>query len=323
MRRILLEEAAFKVCEQSSVSPLIFQLPPTKGRKQLEDRQNSTVNMYPANIQCEKVQINGREEITTYFITPKENTSVKSIIFYIHGAGWVFGSFHTHEKLVRELSARTNSLIVFPEYTRSPEVRCPTAIHQCYYLLCRLPQLIGKKYPNIDFRTLTVAGDSVGGNMAIAMTLLAKEKCGPKIHKQLLYYPVTNACFQTESYHRFARGYYPYRAGMEWFWNQYLPVLKQRSHILSSPLRASVHQLKSLPDAMIINGEADVLKDEGEAYAKKLMRAGVNVTAVQIQGTIHDFVMLNVLDLTNACRTAMNLSTDWICQKNAVLLDSR
>lgn len=93
MRRILLEEAAFKVCEQSSVSPLIFQLPPTKGRKQLEDRQNSTVNMYPANIQCEKVQINGREEITTYFITPKENTSVKSIIFYIHGAGWVLAVF--------------------------------------------------------------------------------------------------------------------------------------------------------------------------------------------------------------------------------------
>ena len=121
-----------------------------------------SVNMYPANIQCEQIQINGGEEITTYFVTPKENTSVKSIIFYIHGAGWVFGSFHTHEKLVRELSARTNSLIVFPEYTRSPEVRFPTAIHQCYYLLCRLPQLIGKKYPNIDFRTLTVAGDSVG-----------------------------------------------------------------------------------------------------------------------------------------------------------------
>ena len=145
MRRIPLEEAAFKVCEQSSVPPLIFQLPPAKGRKQLEDQQNSPVNMYPANIQCEQIQINGGEEITTYFVTPKENTSVKSIIFYIHGAGWVFGSFHTHEKLVRELSARTNSLIVFPEYTRSPEVRFPTAIHQCYYLLCRLPQLIGKK----------------------------------------------------------------------------------------------------------------------------------------------------------------------------------
>ena len=159
--------------------------------------------------------------------------------------------------------------------------------------------------------------------MAIAMTLLAKEKCGPKIHKQLLYYPVTNACFQTESYHRFARGYYLYRAGMEWFWNQYLPLFKQRSHILASPLRASVSQLKGLQDAMIINGEADVRKDDGEAYAKKLMRAGVNVTAVQIQGTIHDFVMLNVLDQTNACRTEMNSSTDWICQKNAVLLDSR
>lgn len=147
MRRIPLEEAAFKVCEQSSVPPLIFQLPPAKGRKQLEDQQNSPVNMYPANIQCEQIQINGGKEITTYFVTPKENTSVKSIIFYIHGAGWVFGSFHTHEKLVRELSARTNSLIVFPEYTRSPEVRFPTAIHQCYYLLCRLPQLIGKNTP--------------------------------------------------------------------------------------------------------------------------------------------------------------------------------
>lgn len=320
-KRIPLEPAAEEVCIEASKPPLIFELPPAEGRKVLEDLQNEPVCKCPASVSHTQFDTGKWGKIPVYFVEPECRENTKSVICYIHGAGWVFGSFHTHEKLVRELAARTNSLVVFPEYTRSPEVRYPVAIEQCYSLLNSLPSFLPSSYPEIDIRTLTVAGDSVGGNMAIAMTLMSKYRYGVKIHKQLLYYPVTNACFDTCSYQEFANGYYLYRAGMEWFWQQYAPYQKMREELTASPLRACGDELKFLPQAMVINGEADVLRDEGEAYAKKLRIAGVDVTAIRIQGIIHDFVMLNALDQTEACRTAMDASADWINRKNRELLE--
>lgn len=323
IRTVPLEPAAEKVCDESSVPPLIFQLPPALGRQRLEEAQNTPVYMYPAYVFRKQVDTIFWGNVTTYFISPEHSSDVSSIIFYTHGAGWVFGSFHTHEKLVRELSFRTNSLVVFPEYSRSPEVKYPVAIEQCYQILSSLPELVRDSYPNIDMNTLTVAGDSVGANMAIAMTFMSKYRQGPKIHKQLLYYPVTNACFNTNSYMKFATNYYLYREGMMWFWDQYTCSEQERCQITASPLRAKIEYLRGLPDAMIINAEADVLRDEGQIYAKKLLCAGVDVTAIQIQATIHDFVMLNALDQTNACRTAMDVSTDWINRKNCMYQLSR
>ncbi len=152
--------------------------------------------------------------------------------------------------------------------------------------------------------------------MTIAMTLMSKKRNGIKIHKQLLYYPVTNACFNTPTYFQFAENYYLYRAGMKWFWRQYTSCEADRNQITASPLRASIDYLRGLPEAMIINGQADVLRSEGEAFGEKLRCAGVKVTALRVQGIIHDFVMLNSLDKTNACRTAMDASTEWINRKN-------
>ena len=252
--------------------------------------------------------------IPVYFIAP-ENEKIRNIIFYIHGAGWVFGSFHTHEKLVRELSARTNSLVVFPEYSRSPEAKYPTAIEQCYFIFSHLKEIIRDRFSIVNCPTLTVAGDSVGGNMAITMTLMSSMRHDSRIDKLLLYYPVTNACFDTLSYRQFAVNYYLYREGMKWFWRQYTMSMEDRNQITASPLRASIDCLKCLPQTMIINGQADVLLSEGEAFGEKLRCAGVDVTAVRIQGIIHDFVMLNALDQTNACRTAMDASTEWINRK--------
>ena len=168
----------------------------------------------------------------------------------------------------------------------------------------------------LNANTLTVAGDSVGGNMAIAMTLFSKYRRGPAIHKQLLYYPVTNACFDTASYCEFAECYYLYRAGMMWFWDQYTTSECCRNQITASPLRACTDHLTDLPQAMILNGEADVLRDEGEMYARNLLEAGVPVTAMRFKAIIHDFVMLNALDQTQACRAAMDVSTAWINRKN-------
>lgn len=314
-RCVPLEPAAKELCEQSSIPPLIFQLPPEEGRMRLEEAQNTPVYKYPADISSDYIDTGCRGKIPVYFVIPK-NTEVRNVIFYIHGAGWVFGSFHTHEKLVRELSARTNSLVVFPEYTRSPEAKYPTAIEQCYFVLSHLWNIIGDRCFTINHNTLTVAGDSVGGNMAIAMALMSNMRHGQDIHKLLLYYPVTNACFDTPSYHQFAVNYYLYREGMKWFWRQYTTCTEDRNQFTASPLRASLDCLKSLPQTMIINGQADVLRSEGEAFGEKLRLAGVEVTALRVQGIIHDFVMLNSLDQTNACRTAMDASTAWINRKN-------
>lgn len=316
-RCIPLEEAAETVCDQSAVPPLIFQLPPKEGRKRLEELQNTPVNKYPARVSVHEINVGKWGCIPLYLIAPETSEPVQNVIFYIHGAGWVFGSFHTHEKLVRELAARTCSLVVFPEYTLSPEAKYPTAIEQCYYVLSHLREILSPDYPGLCFETLTVAGDSVGGNMAIAMAIMSKKFNGPVIQKMLLYYPVTNACFDTPSYHEFATDYYLYREGMKWFWSQYTDCEANRNLITASPLRADTDCFKGMPATMIINGQADVLRSEGEAFGEKLRCAGVDVTALQVQGTIHDFVMLNALDQTNACRTAMDASTEWIKRNNA------
>ena len=320
-RSVPLEREAELVCDKSAIPPLIFQLPPAKGREVLEQAQDAPVYKYPAEIKIIPVQTSNWGIINVYFIMPDNRGDRSNVIYYIHGAGWVFGSFHTHDKLVRELAARTNSIVVFPEYTRSPEAKYPTAIEQCYEVMCLLPDLLLEVDCKARLETLTVAGDSVGGNMATIMTIMSKSRKGPKIHKQLMYYPVTNACFSTPTYYQFAVNYYLYRAGMMWFWDQYTTSKKERNHITASPLRATIEELEGLPDAMILNGEADVLRDEGEAYAIKLRKAGVDVTAIRFQAIIHDFVMLNALDQTKACRAAMDVSTEWINRKNAEFIN--
>lgn len=255
--------------------------------------------------------------MTVYIVYAIEIKAPANIIFYMHGGGWVLGSFHTHEKLVRELAARTGCILVFPEYSRSPEAHYPVAAEQCYEVLCRIPELVQKPGFRLNMDTLTVAGDSAGGNLAIALTIMAKERKGPYIQKQLLYYPITNACFCTDSYLEFAQGYYLYREGMMWFWDQYTISCRDRNEITVSPLRAKTERLRNLPEAMILNGEADVLRNEGEGYARKLRDAGIGVTALRFQGIIHDFVMLNSLDRTKACRAAMDASVSWINERNS------
>jgi acetyl esterase/lipase len=225
------------------------------------------------------------------------------VIVYVHGAGWVFGDAHTHDRLVRELVVGTGAAVVFPEYTRSPEARYPVALEECYAVARWLVPHGASKM--LDADRIAVAGDSVGGNMTAALTLMAKARREIPLVAQVMFYPVTDASFDTSSYEQFAEGYFLRRDSMRWFWNQYAPDAAQRAEPTASPLRATVEQLRGLPPALVITGEADVLRDEGEAYAAKLREAGVRVTAVRYQGTIHDFVMLNALAQTQAARAAV------------------
>ncbi|MEU9397226.1 alpha/beta hydrolase, partial [Streptomyces sp. NPDC048324] len=194
--------------------------------------------------------------------------------------------------------------VVFPEYDLSPEARYPVAIEQNY----AVAQWIVREGADhgLDAARLAVAGDSVGGNMSAALTLMAKQRGDVPLVQQVLFYPVTDASFDTASYHQFATGYFLRRDGMQWFWDQYTTDEAERAQITASPLRASTEQLAGLPPALVITGEADVLRDEGEAYANKLRTAGVPVTAVRYQGIIHDFVMLNALRETHAAEAAIN-----------------
>jgi acetyl esterase len=232
------------------------------------------------------------------------------VIVYIHGAGWVFGNRHTHDRLVRELAVGVGAAVVFPEYSLSPEARYPTAVEESYAVL----SWVGEHGPekDLDPTRIAIAGDSVGGNMTAALTLLAKQRSGPELAAQVLFYPVTDASFDTDSYHEFATGYFLRRDAMQWFWDQYTTDNAQRHQPTASPLRAELDQLAGLPPALVITAEADVLRDEGEAYANKLRAAGVPVTATRYQGIIHDFVMLNALRDTNAAEAALSQAIGYL-----------
>jgi acetyl esterase/lipase len=219
----------------------------------------------------------------------------------------VFGNAHTHDRLVRELATGARAAVVFPEYDLSPEARYPVAIEQNYTVARWIVREGAAK--GLDATRLAVVGDSVGGNMSAALTLMAKERGDVPLVQQVLFYPVTDAAFDTGSYHQFATGYFLRRDGMQWFWDQYTTDEAERAQITASPLRATTEQLTGLPPALVITGEADVLRDEGEAYANKLREAGVPVTAVRFQGIIHDFVMLNALRGTYAAQAAITLAT--------------
>lgn len=225
------------------------------------------------------------------------------VFMYFHGGGWVLGDFPTHERLVRDLVEGSGAVAVFVNYTSSPEAHYPTAINQAYAATKWVAEH-GKEI-KVDGKRLAVAGNSVGGNMAAVVSLMAKDKGTPAIKYQVLLWPVTDANFNTGSYEQFAEGHFLTRNMMKWFWDNYTTDPKQRAEIYASPLRASLDQLKGLPPALVQTASADVLRDEGEAYARKLDQAGVPVTAIRYNGMIHDYGLLNVVSQVPAVRSAM------------------
>ena len=308
--RIQLEPEAQVFAEAMAKPPFLFTLGPQKGRIVLDEVQSGQVSTLPIDIEDLTVDDGPSEQVTLRIMRPQHALATLPVIVYLHGAGWVFGSTQTHDRLMRELAVGAGAAVVFPEYRLSPEARYPTALEECYSAVQWVAEC-GREH-GMDPERLAVAGDSVGGNMAAAVTLLSRERGGPDIALQLLFYPVTDAAFDTASYHQFAEGYHLRRDAMMWFWDQYTRNPGERHEITASPLRASIEQLKGLPPALVITAEADVLRDEGEAYANKLREAGVRVTAVRFQGTIHDFVMLNALANTAAARGAIALATAWL-----------
>jgi acetyl esterase len=306
-QNIVLEPAAQAFVEATDTPPFLFQIPPAEGRSAVDEVQASEIDKPDVDDQWVTVDGGPTGSVKVRIVKPVGATSPLPVIIYTHGAGWVFGNAHTHDRLVRDLAIGSNAAVVFPEYDLSPEVRFPVAIEQAYTAV-KWAKTEGSTH-GLDGARLAVAGDSVGGNMAIALTLLAKERGEFAIAQQVLFYPVTDAVFDTESYLKFAEGYFLRRDGMQWFWDQYTTDEAERASILASPLRATTEQLTGLPPALVITAEADVLRDEGEAYAAKLRAAGVPTTAVRYEGIVHDFVMLNALHDTRAATAAIAQAT--------------
>jgi acetyl esterase/lipase len=304
---IVLESAAAAFAAATANPPFLFDLGPERGRTVVDEVQSGDI--VKPDIDEEWVTVEGGPtgSVEVRVVRPPGVTADLPVVLYIHGAGWVFGDAHTHDRLVRELAVGVDAAVVFPEYARSPEARYPVAIEQSYAVAQWISR-DGARH-GFDGSRLAVAGDSVGGNMSIALTLLAKQRGDVTFRHQVLFYPVTDAGFDTGSYHQFATGYFLRQDAMRWFWDQYTSNENERAQITASPLRATTHDLAGLPPALVITAEADVLRDEGEAYAAKLRTAGVPVTAVRYTGIIHDFVMLNALRNTNAAQAAITQAT--------------
>jgi acetyl esterase len=236
-------------------------------------------------------------------VRPKNTAKIIPVIMFFHGGGWIAGGIDTHDRLIREIAVAVHAAVVFVAYGRAPEIEFPIALEEAYaataYVVNHAHSL------NLDGARLAVVGDGAGGNMAAAVTIMSKRRREPKILFQVLFYPATAASFEAASYQVWRNGPWLTKQDMEWLWDAYLPRADKRADALATPLSATIDQLRGLPDALLITAEVDVLRDEGEAYARKLSEAYVRTTCTRYIGTIHDFVMLNALADTPAARGAL------------------
>jgi acetyl esterase len=298
----VLEPAAQEIADATSQPPLLYELGVEGARKVLDDLQAAPIE----KPDVEEAWITVAAEVgdvRVRIVKPVGATGQLPTILYVHGGGWILGNAGTHDRLVRELAVGVTAAVVFVEYDRSPEAHYPVAIEQAY----ATARWIGRDGPTmgLDASRLAVAGDSVGGNMAAAVAILAKQRGDVAFVHQSMYYPVTDAAQDSASYRQFADGPWLTAKAMAWFWDAYLPEVDKRGEITASPLRASLEELTGLPEAFSIVDENDVLRDEGEAYARKLTEAGVRTTSVRYNGTIHDFLMVNPLRQTAATTGAL------------------
>jgi acetyl esterase len=288
--------------------PPLSQLSPAEAHKVLTDLQSQPIPLQAAQIEDVVWPIGPTGETRVRIIRPAaaRATEVLPVILYAHGGGWVLGDKITHDRLVREIANGVGATVVFADYVNAPEAKYPTQQEQAY--ACLLYTVEHADELRVDPSRLAIMGDSVGGHMAAVVTLMAKRRGGPKIRFQVLLYPVCDYMPDNGSYRTFAKGPWLTADSMKWFFDQEGLTGKETDGI-AWPGRASIEDLRGLPDALIAV-DGDVLRDEGEAYADKLSEAGVRVTSVRYNETIHDFAMLNPLARTPATRAAIQQSID-------------
>jgi acetyl esterase/lipase len=301
--RILKQIRKFLEGLNSGTGKPIEQLSPADARAVLAGAQKSVTVDYSGIDEAEKTITQDGQTVKIHITKPVGAKPNAPCFIYIHGGGWVLGDYPTHRRLVRDLVVESGAVAIFPDYTLSPEAKYPTAINEIY-AVAKWISTQGNEV-GVNGKNMAIVGNSVGGNMTAAVTLMAKEKNGPAFKLQVLLWPVTDANFETLSYKELAEGRFLTRNMMIWFWDNYLPDVQKRKEIFASPLQASLEQLKNLPPVLIQTAENDVLRDEGEAYARKLSEAGVPVTLARYNGLIHDYGLLNPIADVPAVKMAV------------------
>jgi len=287
-----------------------WELPQPKPQEVVTGLQNK----YPVDMSgvttVEKTITQDGRTVKLYIMTPQEVKGVPGVLLFIHGAVWIAGNFQNHQSLLRDLFVGSGQIGVFPEITNLPEGKFPVPLEESYATL-RWIAAHASEF-GADGTRIAVAGNSVGGNMSAALSLMTKDRNGPKISLQVLLIPATDASVDTASYHEFATGRFLPRAFMKYGWDRYAPDEETRNNPYVSPLRASSEELKGLAPALVITAENDPLRDEGEAYARKLKESSVAVTAVRYNGMIHDFVLLNGIHDVPGVQAAIKQASDAI-----------
>ncbi|WP_276480251.1 alpha/beta hydrolase [Paraflavitalea pollutisoli] len=266
-------------------------LAPLDARKVLENAQSSVaVDLSGIDVSEKTISHNGYT-VTLHIVRPSGNSQKLPVFMFIHGGGWILGDFPTHQRLVRDLVVTSGYAAVFVNYTRTPDAAYPQAINEIF----AATQWVADHGDeiNVDGKNLAVVGNSVGGNMTAVTALKAKAAGGPLIKLQVMMWPIVDADFTTGSYQQFGEDRFLTTSLMKWMYDMYIPQPEDRKQIYASPLKATHEQLKGLPPVLIQVAENDILRDEGEAYGRKLDEAGVTVTTVRYNGVIHDWGMLN------------------------------
>ncbi|WP_293895197.1 alpha/beta hydrolase [Flavobacterium sp.] len=295
-------KAFLKVLNSGTGKPT-EQLSPKDARAVLSTAQSS-VNVDLSGITVsEKTITQDGLTIKLNIVKPSDTKEILPVFMFFHGGGWVLGDFPTHERMIRDIVVSSGAAAVFVNYTPSPEAHYPMAINQAYAATKWVAE--NGKDIGVNGKKLAVAGNSAGGNMATVVALMAKDKKGPEIKLQVLFWPITNANFETESYNKFATKRFLTKNVMIWFWDNYTTNTIQRKEIYASPLLATKEQLKGLPPALVMTAENDILRDEGEAYARKLDEAGVKITATRYNGMIHDWGLLNGLSTVSGTKSVL------------------
>ncbi|MEN2399083.1 alpha/beta hydrolase [Flavobacterium sp. MC2016-06] len=267
-------------------------LPPADARNVLVGAQNAFKVDLSGIDESEKEITADGYKIKLNIVRPARTKGKLPVFMFIHGGGWVLGDYPTHKRMVRDLSVLTGYVGVFVNYSLAPEAKYPLAVNEVY-AAAKWIAAHGNEI-NVDGSKLGIVGNSAGGNLATASALMAKEKGTPLYKVQILFWPVANADFETDSYKQYGKQRFLTSSLMQWMWDQYIDPSK-RKEIYASPLQATLAQLKGLPPTLIQVAENDILRDEGEAYGRKLSDAGVVVTTVRYNDVIHDFGLLNGL----------------------------
>ncbi|QEM11726.1 alpha/beta hydrolase [Mucilaginibacter rubeus] len=287
------ETKAFLSALNSGTGPALETMSPVEAREVLIGAQKSVEIDYSGIQETEKMITVDGYTLKLNVVKPEGTTEILPVFIFIHGGGWVLGDYPTHKRMVRDLVVLSGAAGVFVNYTPSPEAHYPQAINEIYAATKWVAE--NGAEIGVDGKNLAIVGNSVGGNMSAVTAIKAKENNGPEIKLQILLWPVTHATFDTESYKEYGVDRFLTTPLMRWMYDNYTTDAAARESIYISPLNATIEQLKGLPPALIQIAEADILRDEGEAYGRKLDEAGVPTTTIRYNGMIHDFGLLNPL----------------------------